>query len=200
MNASMTSVRMNEDVLSLFQEVIRRQKRKLKGAQSEAINEAVLLWLAHKGEMNAVSFTLEGDEYVLALPDFIDRFQTALKGKPVRCTARLLGPGATEPFVVKVLEVAIAQYGRPDVWRVEETDEGKTWDLAELGDDVRRLVRKFYEIEDGELGEVHFIVEWKNVRCHIGPEGYVFFEATHRIKGFETFEVVAGTRGQSRRA
>jgi hypothetical protein len=143
---------------------------------------------------------LEGDEYVLSLPDFLDRLQTALKEKSVRCTARLLGPGATEPFIVKVLEVAIAQYGRPNVLRVVEEDEGKSWDMDELGGDVRRLVRRFYEIEDGELGEVHLNVEWKNVRCYIGAEGFVTIDKIHSIKGFETFEVVAGTRGQSRRA
>jgi hypothetical protein len=195
----MTSVRINEDVLSLFQEVIRRKKRKLKGAQSEAVNEAVLLWLAHKGEMNAVSFTVELDEYVLSLPDFIERLQTTLKGKSVRCTARLLGPAATEPFVVKVLEVVIGRYGKPKVLRVVEEDGEKSWDLSELGDDLRRLVRKFCEIEDGELGEVSLNVEWKCVRCHITPAGYVFLEATQRIKGFETFELVAETRSQSKK-
>src|SRR5208282_2018766 len=121
---SMTSVRMDEDVLSLFQEVVRRHAGKLKGAQSEAMNEAVLLWLAHKGEMNAISINVDGHEYVLTPKDFADRFQAALKAESLRCAVRFLGAGSSETFLVRVLDLAVERFGKPRAASVQEIETG----------------------------------------------------------------------------
>jgi hypothetical protein len=199
-SASMTSVRIDDDLLSLFQDVVRRHAGKLKGAQSDAVNEAVLLWLAHKGETIAISLTVDGRERVIAPRDFVGSIQKALEGSTIRCQVRFLGVGSYESLEVQLLDLAIVKFGLPREIVVEDLDQGEILARIDLArrKSTKEWVRELYELEDGTHGKVSLKVLWEKVMCHIRPGVLADLSTVHKIKGFETFEVDAGIQSRSR--
>jgi hypothetical protein len=64
---SKTTLRIEPDLLSKFQRKVESAAGKLKGAQNEALNEAVLLWIGYRGEEKVVSVATKRGSRVMRM-------------------------------------------------------------------------------------------------------------------------------------
>lgn len=166
--------------MELFQENVQRTWGKLKGAQSEALREAMLLWLSHKGQITAVSFhdgrrerigTVE--EFFLALRELVQR------KRGVHCNARVLGEGKEE-VLSGTLRVLMDVLGHPSSVYVNDIVEEKN--LEDLsGADAKVWVRKLFEWEDTVEHSVELSAEWKDAKlqCMLHPSGQMYVGKVH---------------------
>jgi hypothetical protein len=182
-----TTLVVESDVMELFQENVQRTWGKLKGAQSEALREAMILWLSHKGQIIAVSFhdgkrecigTVE--EFFLALRDLVQ------KKRGIHCNAVVLGR-EQEAVLSGTLRVLMNVLGQPNAAYVRDTTEDKN--IEELsGVDVKLWVRKLFEWEDASERCVELSAEWKDskLQCILYPSGQIYVGKVHSKLDLQT--------------
>jgi len=69
---SKTTLRIEPDLLKKFQKKVESVAGKLKGAQNEALNEAVLLWIGYRGEEKVVSVAAKQRSRVIRMEEAKD--------------------------------------------------------------------------------------------------------------------------------
>ncbi|MHB1907758.1 MAG: hypothetical protein ACYCQJ_02660 [Nitrososphaerales archaeon] len=102
MVAHKTTIRLSPELTKTFQEEVSEEAGKLRGAQNESFNEAVLLWLGYKGRKQVVSVaTAEGSEPIAlervesSLSNFLKEGWSELKGMTIRALFTRIKPSDT---------------------------------------------------------------------------------------------------------
>jgi len=169
-----------DTVMELFQENIQRTWGKLKGAQSEALKEAMLLWLAHKQQITAINFHDGKQEHITTIEEFLKTLHINLlnRKKGAQYNATIIGQTEIEPTLSDTLRVLISTLGKPSTLQVNDKEEGKTLEeYPELKEgEVGGFVRKLFEWEDSLEGQVELVVEWQDAKlqCVISPQGQIY--------------------------
>ncbi len=175
-----TTLVVEGDVMELFQENVQRTWGKLKGAQSEALREAMILWLSHKRQITAVSFHDGKREHIGTVEEFFSVLSDlAQRKRGIHCNAVVLGQGQ-ENVLSGTLSVLINVLNKPTTVQVRDTKEDKN--LEELsGMDVKVWVRKLFECEDALEHPVELSAEWKDskLQCIIHPSGQIYVGKLH---------------------
>lgn len=175
-----TTLVVESDVMELFQENVQRTWGKLKGAQSEALREAMLLWLSHKGQITAISFHDGRRERISTIEEFFTALQELVqKKRGIQCNASILGQGKEEVLSAS-LRVLMNVLGNPASICVNDAAEDKR--LEELsGVDAKVWVRKLFEWEDSVRHAVDLSAEWKEIklRCVLHPSGQMYVGKVH---------------------
>lgn len=175
-----TTLIVEGDVMELFQENVQRTWGKLKGAQSEALREAMILWLSHKGQIIAVSFHDGKRECIGTVEEFFLALQElAQRKRGIHCNAVVLGQGK-EDVLSGTLKVLMNVLNQPSSVYVRDTVEDKNLEEL-LGMDVKVWVRKLFEWEDAVEHSVELSAEWKDpkVQCLLQPSGQIYVGKIH---------------------
>jgi len=191
-----TTLMIDDEIFEEFQCAVEDDYGKLKGAQSEAFKEAVLLWLAHKKgyPVFAMSFTRKGKSFVFKEDELESRLREALSMR--RRPDILVHPvGICPPgYIAKALRVLLDVYGPPKSAEIEIFGIRKP--LTET--DPEKIERMFWEAEDGGGGDVEMVFTWKDPRKRAGVIAS-FSPGAFTILGgrFMSFERGAGARNRS---
>lgn len=192
-----TTLVVEGDVMELFQENVQRTWGKLKGAQSEALREAMLLWLSHKGQITAVSFHDGKRECIGTVEEFFSALRELVqKKRGIHCNATIFGEH--EAVLSGTLGVLMNLLGQPSAACVRDTAEDKR--LEELsGVDVRVWVRKLFEWEDAIEHCVELSAEWRDskLQCILYPSGQIYVGKVHPKLDIQT--LLAQSSAQSGR-
>jgi hypothetical protein len=187
-----TTLMIDDEIFEEFQCAVEDDYGKLKGAQSEAFKEAVLLWLAHKKgyPVFVMSFMRKGKSFVFKEDELESRLREALSMR--RLPDILVHPvGICPPgYIAKALRVLLDVYGPPKSAEIEIFGIRKP--LTET--DPEKIERMFWEAEDGSGGDVELMFVWKEQRVIA-----TFFPDTFIIRkaNFMSFERGAGARNRS---
>jgi len=187
-----TTLMIDDEIFEEFQCAVEDDYGKLKGAQSEAFKEAVLLWLAHKKgyPVFAMSFTRKGKSFVFKEDELESRLREALSMR--RRPDILVHPVGICPlgYIAKALRVLLDVYGPPESAEIEIFGIRKP--LTET--DPEKIERMFWEAEDGSGGDVvvRFIWKERRVIATFFPDTFIIRKAT-----LMSFERGAGARNRS---
>ncbi|MCL2476704.1 hypothetical protein [Candidatus Bathycorpusculum sp.] len=175
-----TTLMVEEDMMELFQENIQRTWGKLKGAQSQALKEAMLLWLAHKKQITAITFHDGKQEHITTIEEFLKTLHTNLltRKKGLQYNATIIGQTETETILSDTLRVLISTLGKPSIMQVNDKAENKSLEeFSEIKEsNMAGFVRKLFEWEDSLEGQVELVVEWQDAKlqCVISPQGQIY--------------------------
>jgi hypothetical protein len=175
-----TTLLVESDIMELFQENVQRIWGKLKGAQSEALREAILLWLSRRGEITAVDFHDGRRGRIGTVEEFLSALREVIQRKRgIQCNASVLGCGCEEVFT-DALKLMVAVLGNPSSAYISDMDEGEVLEKLE-GVDVKAWMRRLFEWEDGVEHSVALFVEWKEAKvlCVIYPSNYFYVGRVH---------------------
>ena len=197
---SKTTLRIRKDVFGTFQETVEEEWGKLKGAQNEALNEAVLLWLAYKKDVPValLNHNRTGRKEVLLQGELSNRLTQVLGNTKEDVGVWPVGKNhLVRGIYVKILDALVRLFGRPDASAVENLDTGETLEVLDAAHS-EGWIEKLFEYEDGLLdGEkVSLVLSWKEkrVRASLSP--------THisviRVPQLMPFDVVAESRSRSK--
>lgn len=183
-----------------FQETVEEEWGKLKGAQNEALNEAVLLWLAYKKDVPValLNHNRTGRKEVLLQAELSDRVAQVLRNSREDIG---VWPVGTDHFgrgvYVEISDTLAHLFGKPETTVVEKLDTGETLEELAAGRS-EEWVGKLFEYEDGLLdGEkVSLVLSWKEkrVRASLSPTHV----SVTRVPRLIPFEVAAESQGRSK--
>jgi len=197
---SKTTLRIRKDVFETFQETVEEEWGKLKGAQNEALNEAVLLWLAYKKDVAValLNHNRTGRKEVLLQGELGNRLTQVLEN-----TKEDIGvwPVGKNHFIrsvyVKILDALVRLFGRPDASDVENLDTGETLEVLDTAHS-EGWIEKLFEYEDGlsDGEKVSLVLSWKEkrVRVSLSPT----YISIIRVPQLMSFDVVAESRSRSK--
>lgn len=183
-----TTLRVDEALLEMFQDVVEREFGKLKGAQNEALRESILLWLAYKANIDvfALHNHRTGRVKILKLEELLDAIGIELASRrfdfSVRCVVKdTLAKG----LVSKILGKATTILGSPDSVQLEDVEAGEPIERIEEAN-TEVLERKLYEAEDHYSRNVALNLVWGKTRVKISVfPGHIVFRRPFFTESFE---------------
>jgi len=183
---------MDDEIFEEFQCAVEDNYGKLKGAQSEALKEAVLLWLAHKKDYPVfiMRFTRVGKSFVFRVAELGARLHEALSTRRLPdILVQTIGI-CPQGYIAEALRVLLDVYGPPNSAEIEIFRISKP--LTET--DPEKIERAFWEAEDGSSGDVEAKFIWRKQRVIA-----TFFPDTFIIRkaNFMSFERGAGAKIRS---
>ena len=140
----------------------------------------MLLWLAHKKQITAITFHDGKQEHIATIEEFLKTLHTNLltRKKGLQYNATIIGQTETETTLSDTLKVLISTLGKPSTLQVNDKAKDKTLEeFSEINkSDVGVFVRKLFEWEDALEGQVELLVEWKDAKlqCVISPQGQIY--------------------------
>ena len=148
---SKTTFRGAPEVFDTFQEAVMGEWGKLKGAQNEAINEAVLLWLAYKKDIPVaiLNHSATGRKEVILQGKVSNRIAESLANPLENVGVWPVGKGwFVRSVYVEVSRALRSLLGKPKV-AVEDLDTGVTIAGPLDNNEAEKCTIAFFEFEDG---------------------------------------------------
>jgi len=195
-----TTLVIDDEMFEEFQCAVEDDYGKLKGAQSEALNEAVLLWLAHKKgyPVFIMSFTRKGKSFVFKAAELESRLREALSVR--RRPDILVHPVGICPqgYIAEALRVLLDVYDSPKSAEIKSTETNEIINEFKPTDGPEEIEKSFWEAEDGCCGNVEMVFTWKDPHKRAGVIASFSPRAFTVLGGnFMSFERGAGARNRS---
>ncbi len=171
-NIDKTSIRLPQELLEVFQNAVKQEFGKLKGAQNDALSESVLLWLAHKTSLPVIMIkdATSGRKRVV----LISQLQENLDELLLEQQRPQLGivPIATSRFPVglisKTANILLDKFGSPKDATIQNLDQGEaaleklaTRDsLVKMPDAIDKWESELHSMQDGTRDRLEISLSW----------------------------------------